>query len=198
MVGYDVLIVGGGPAGLSAATALVRQLHSSVLFDSGSYRNAAAKHMHSVPTWDHKDPEEFRASARRDLLARYQDIVHLEDTGITAIKRIDGGFEATDQSGKIWQGKKVILATGVKDEFPSIDGYAECWGKVMYVYRRSSRRRVLLDKLPLSVLSWLRSAQQWSSRSARGRHVRKSPTCAAARAQLGPALRIDHHLHARG
>ena len=53
---HDVLIIGGGPAGLSAATGLARQLYTAVVFDSGVYRNARAKHMHNVPTWDHRDP----------------------------------------------------------------------------------------------------------------------------------------------
>lgn len=52
----DTLLIGGGPAGLSAALALARQLHSAVVFDSGVYRNALSKHMHTVATWDHKDP----------------------------------------------------------------------------------------------------------------------------------------------
>lgn len=129
---YDVLIVGGGPAGLSAATTLVRQLHSMVIFDSGRYRNETSHHMHNLATWDHKDPAEFRAIARRDLHARYEN-VHIEETEVTSLKEIPDGFEAVARNGTTWQGRKVILATGVEDEFPSIDGYAECWGKTMYV-----------------------------------------------------------------
>jgi len=67
----DILIIGGGPAGLTSALTLVRQLYTVVLFDSGSYRNGSAVHMHTIPTWDHKDPKEFRAAARKDLLTNY-------------------------------------------------------------------------------------------------------------------------------
>ncbi|RYP43675.1 hypothetical protein DL768_009793 [Monosporascus sp. mg162] len=64
---FDVLIVSGGFSGLAAAVTLARQLHTAVVFDSGSYRNARSRHMHLMPAWDHQDPERFRASARADL-----------------------------------------------------------------------------------------------------------------------------------
>lgn len=130
MATIDVLVIGGGPAGLTAATTLVRQLHTVVVFDSGSYRNHMTKHMHNVPTWDHKDPAEFRAIARKDLLTNYKTCT-FEDTEIKSLKEVPGGFEAEDSNGKTWTGKKVILATGVADDFPNIEGYAECWGKKM-------------------------------------------------------------------
>lgn len=60
---YDILIIGGGPAGLSAVASIVRQDHTVVLFDSGAYRNAGARHPHTVPAWDDRDPAEFRAAA---------------------------------------------------------------------------------------------------------------------------------------
>lgn len=132
MATTDVLVIGGGPAGLAAATALVRQLHTVVVFDSGSYRNSMSKHMHNLPTWDHRDPGDFRAAARKDLLLNYQT-ANFEDTEIQTLKEVPGGFEAQDGSGKTWAGKKVILATGVADDFPDIDGYADCWGKRMWV-----------------------------------------------------------------
>ena len=136
----DMLIIGGGPAGLTAATGLVRQLHTAIVFDSGSYRNAASQHMHNLPTWDHQDPAEFRKSAKKDILARYST-VRFEDAEITSLKQLakeegtkgDGLFEAEDAKGRKWTGKKVIIATGVADQYPKIEGYADCWGQAMYV-----------------------------------------------------------------
>jgi hypothetical protein len=129
----DVLIVGGGPAGLSAATALSRLMHPCIIFDHGVYRNDRTKHMHNVPTWDHKDPEDFRKAARKDLTDRYKttSFVHAKVEKLTKLP--DGGFEALDTAGKVYKGKKVLLATGVEDVYPEIAGYDDCWGRGMYV-----------------------------------------------------------------
>ncbi|KAI1170916.1 FAD/NAD(P)-binding domain-containing protein [Nemania sp. FL0916] len=123
---YDIIIVGGGPAGLSAASSIVRQDHKTLLIDSGKYRNAGSKHMHTLPSWDHEDPEKFRATSRAGL-ERYGSVT-VENAEVASLKmRDDGLFETTADGGKIWVGKKVILATGVEDVFPDIPGYAECW-----------------------------------------------------------------------
>ncbi|GAB1317428.1 Thioredoxin reductase [Madurella fahalii] len=128
----DVLIIGGGPAGLSVATGLARQLYTAVVFDSGVYRNARTKHMHNVPTWDHRDPADFRAAARRDILARY-DTIQFQETKIESVRRReDGRFEATDAKGTTWLGKKLVLASGMKDVYPDIPGYDDVWGRGVY------------------------------------------------------------------
>jgi thioredoxin reductase len=64
---YDVVVIGGGPAGLQAALTLGRMHRSVLLLDSGEYRNEAAKAMHNFVTHDGRAPDEFRAAARRDL-----------------------------------------------------------------------------------------------------------------------------------
>lgn len=129
----DVLIIGGGPAGLAVATGLARQLYTAVVFDSGVYRNALTKHMHNVPTWDHRDPAEFRAKAKSDLLARYST-VQFEQTKIESIIRVQHGrFQATGSDGRTWTGRKLVLASGMTDVAPDIKGYASCWAQGMYV-----------------------------------------------------------------
>jgi thioredoxin reductase len=122
---YDIIIIGGGPAGLSAAASIVRQDHKTVLFDSSKYRNAEAKHMHTVPSWDHRDPAEFRTASLAEF-KRYGSVT-VQHVEIESVKKSeDGTFEAIG-GGKSWKGKKLLLATGVEDVFPDIPGYAECW-----------------------------------------------------------------------
>jgi thioredoxin reductase len=128
----DVIIIGGGPSGLAAALCLSRARYRTAIYDSGLYRNADAAHMHMVPTWDHRDPKEYRAEARKELVTRYGEIVELVDRAVNSVTKDDAGnFYAIDAAGKAWVGRKLVLATGVKDVLPDIPGYADCWGKGM-------------------------------------------------------------------
>jgi thioredoxin reductase len=129
---YDCLIIGAGPAGLAVATGLARLQHTSLVFDSGIYRNALVKHMHNVLGWDHRDPAEFRAKSRQDLLSRYGSVVTFQNATIQQVRKLESGqFEAVDEAGNIYSGKKLCLASGVKDVMPDIEGYADCWAKGM-------------------------------------------------------------------
>ncbi|KAF2265219.1 FAD/NAD(P)-binding domain-containing protein [Lojkania enalia] len=125
---HDALIIGGGPAGLSAALPIVRQQFSAIIFDEGKSPIHPTKKLHLIPSWDHRDKDEFAASAKENILARY-DTLSFTCTTIEKVRKInDSNFEAVDTKGFKWIGKKIVLATGVKYIFPDIDGYASCWG----------------------------------------------------------------------
>ncbi|KAL2843060.1 hypothetical protein BJX68DRAFT_270386 [Aspergillus pseudodeflectus] len=131
---FDALIIGAGPGGLSVATGLARQLHTAVVFDSGVYRNARATHMHNVLGWDHVNPAELRAKGKADLLARYATVQFQNETveSVRRMKTESSLFEAVDGKGNKWYGRKVVLATGVKDVMLDIEGFEECWGRNIF------------------------------------------------------------------
>lgn len=120
----DVLIVGGSHAGLSAALTLYRALHTSVIFDSRKPRNWCSSPTHLTPTWEHQSPEKLREASRAEL--QESGLCCFVEAEVERAEKLSNGlFQATDSNGGLWLGKKILLATGVKDIFPSLDGYQE-------------------------------------------------------------------------
>lgn len=132
---YDVVVIGGGPAGLQAALTLGRVHRSVLLLDSGEYRNAAAKEMHNFVTHDGRSPEEFRAAARRDLQA--YDTVEVRDLRAAEVADDGGLWRVTlDDAGSVEAApdvtaRRVVLATGLRDTLPAIPGLSDLWGDVV-------------------------------------------------------------------
>lgn len=99
----DVLIIGGGPAGLSTALSLSRLRLTAVLFDSGLYRNAATDYIHNISTWDHQDPTTYRPVARAELTnGRYKTVGFANMAIVSVPKDETGSFKAVDATGKEW------------------------------------------------------------------------------------------------
>ena len=122
---YDVLIVGGGPAGLSAAMLLGRCLRKVALFDTGEYRNAYSHAMNGFISRDGTPPAEFLQLGREDL-AKYE--VDVKQRRITKLNKKGDLFQAIDEDGKAYLSRKVLLATGLTDRWPQIPGADAFYG----------------------------------------------------------------------
>lgn len=123
---YDVIIIGGSYAGLSAAMALGRSLRNVLVIDSGMPCNKQTPHSHNFLTQDGEKPGVIAEKGRHQVL-HYPTVGWLHDKAVKG-KKLERGFGITTQSGQNLQGKKLLFATGVKDIMPEIKGFAECWG----------------------------------------------------------------------
>jgi thioredoxin reductase len=122
---YDVVIVGAGPAGLSAATILGRARRRVVVFDDGKYRNEASRGVHGFLTRDGIHPAELRRIAREQL-SRYE--VEYRCLHINSARKTDAGFELTLDDGSLLASRKLLLATGVSDQLPEVEGMQRFYG----------------------------------------------------------------------
>lgn len=120
-----MLVVGGGPAGLSAATWLGRHRRRTLVVDAGRHRNRATEAIHGMLGRDPASPAELRADALRDL-AGYPH-VEVRDGEVRGIEP-DGERFRADVDGAPVLASRVVLATGVRDRFPAIDGFDEHYG----------------------------------------------------------------------
>jgi thioredoxin reductase len=125
-VSYDCIIVGGGPAGLSAALMLGRCLCRVLLCESGETRNARSRGIHAYLTRDGTPPGHFLDTAREEL-ARYRT-VERRSALVTDAAVVEGGFEVRLEDGTRLASRTLLLATGVVDEIPPIDGLADLYG----------------------------------------------------------------------
>lgn len=127
---YDAIVIGAGPAGLQAALTLGRMHRSTLLVDSGEYRNGTVLHMHNMVGEDGAPPAEFRATARAELSA-YAD-VEIRDTGASGISGGEDSFQVTLADGSTVDARRVVLATGVADDLPDVPGLQELWGTLAF------------------------------------------------------------------
>jgi thioredoxin reductase len=128
-VAYDIVIVGAGPSGLSAALALGRARKRVLLCDAGPRRNAAAVHMHNFISRDGTPPEQFRQLGREQLAA-YPN-VEIQDVGIEAISGARSAFQVRLASSVV-EARRVLLCTGLVDEMLPIEGFRELWGRGIF------------------------------------------------------------------
>ena len=128
---YDVVIVGAGPAGLSAALILGRCRRRVLVCDTGRPRNAASHALNGYLTRDGINPREFLAAGRKEL-ERY-DTVELRSVAVTdGACRDDRCFEVVLENGERIVSRKLLIATGVRDNVPTIDGFADLYGRSVF------------------------------------------------------------------
>jgi thioredoxin reductase len=129
-VTYDCIVVGGGPAGLSGALMLGRCRRSVLVCDAGEPRNAQSDGLHGYLTRDGMHPGEFLGLARQEL--EQYPTVEFHRGEVTEARRTSGGFHVVCAGGLQLNARKLLLATGVVDEVPEIEGLRELYGKSVH------------------------------------------------------------------
>lgn len=147
----DVLVVGGGPAGLTAALVLARARRRVFLADDRTYRNAQVSEFHGFPGRDTTDPAAFRRDVVAELDRYGVPVLHQA----VATASTDGSaVEATFADGRTLMARAVLLATGVVDELPAVEGLASRWGRSAFNcpfcdgWEHRDRSVVVLDAAP--------------------------------------------------
>jgi thioredoxin reductase len=158
---YDVVVVGGGAAGLSAALVLGRARRRVAVVDAGAPRNAPAAHMQGFLSRDGMPPADLLAAGRAEA-AGYG--VELVEGTVTAI---EAGFVVRLAGGRALQARRILVATGARDELPEIPGVEARWGRDLlhcpYCHGWEVRDQPIgvLGTIPGSVLH-AQLVRQWS------------------------------------
>ncbi|MCZ9344660.1 NAD(P)/FAD-dependent oxidoreductase, partial [Streptomyces sp. TRM76130] len=126
---YDVIVVGGGSAGLSAALVLGRARRRALVVDAGEPRNAPAAHMQGYLSRDGMPPAEFLAIGRAEVASYGVELTHDRAVRVTRGDAQGGDFAVELAGGRTVRARRLIVATGLKDEPPRIPGVAERFGR---------------------------------------------------------------------
>jgi thioredoxin reductase len=155
---FDVVVVGGGAAGLNAALVLARARRRLAVIDAGDPRNAPAAHMHGFLSRDGLPPARLLEVGRAEVTGYGGEIV------ADRVERIDPGFVVHLAGGRTLDARRVLVATGLRDELPDVAGLRERWARDVlhcpYCHGYEVRDR------PLGVLGTLHLGlllPQWSS-----------------------------------
>ena len=122
---YDVVVIGGGAAGLSGALALSRARRTVLVVDGGAPRNAPAGHVHNYLAREGTPPAELLAAGRAEVTGYGGQV----ETGeVLAARAVDGGFVVDLADGRSVRARRLLVTTGLVDELPDVPGVAELWG----------------------------------------------------------------------
>jgi thioredoxin reductase len=175
---YDVVVIGGGAAGLAGALALARARRSVLVVDAGAPRNAPAGHVHNYLAREGTPPGELLAIGRAEVTGYGAEVV--TDT-VTGLRAADGGGFEVRLTGQVVGARRLLVATGLVDELPPVPGLAERWGSTVlhcpYCHGWEVRDQAIgiLGTGPLAVhgaLLW----RQWSPDVTLFQHTGPEPT----------------------
>ncbi len=124
--GYDVVVIGGGAAGLNGALMLARARRSVLVLDAGAPRNAPASGVHGLLGHDGVPPAELLAKGRAEVRSYGGRI---DDGEVTAVARTDEGFTVTLADGRRVRARRLLVTSGLVDELPDVPGLRERWGR---------------------------------------------------------------------
>ena len=154
---YDVIVIGGGAAGLSAALVLSRARRKVLVVDAGSPRNAPAAHMHGYLSRDGMPPADLLAVGREEVRSYGGEIV---DGTVTDLVACGHGFTALLAAGRRISSRRVLVTTGLRDESPDIPGLRDRWARDVlhcpYCHGHEVRDR------RLGVIGWTAGATRYA------------------------------------
>ncbi len=127
---FDAIIIGGSYAGLSAGMQLARARRQILVIDGGQRRNRFVEYSHGFLGQDGKKASAIASEGKAQLMA-YKTVTWAEGQATSAARQGDGFTVAVEGQGN-YQARKLILATGVTDDLPAIEGLAERWGRSIF------------------------------------------------------------------
>ena len=189
---YDVIVIGGGPAGLSGAMALSRALRSVLVIDAGEPRNGPAVGIHNFLTHDNIAPADFRAAGQAEVRGYGGEII---DGRVTATGRDADLLTVTLDDGRSYAARRLLVTTGLTDELPQIPGLRDHWGHTVvhcpycHGYEVRGQAIGIVGSSPLSLqqaLMW----RQWSDDITLFQHTAPEPDAEQARQFAARGIKV--------